>query len=67
MMAWPCPDIVKPTWPWVNTSEHPNPTTKIGSKMGAEFTENPKNAIPRQFSHIHLPPSVPSLDYPKVD
>ena len=34
------------TWPWVKTqfvplsapSEHPNPTTKIGSKMGGEFT-----------------------------
>ena len=23
-------------------SEHPNPTTKIGSKMGGEFTYQPK-------------------------
>ena len=29
-------------------SEHPNPTTKIGSEMGGEFTYN-QNGIPKRF------------------
>ena len=33
-------------WPWVKSpstpSERPNPTTKKGSKMGGEFTYQPK-------------------------
>ena len=29
-------------------SEHPNPTTKIGSKMGGEFT-CPRNGIRKRF------------------
>ena len=39
-------------WPWVkipnSPSEHPNLTTKIGSKMGGEFTD-PKNGISKRF------------------
>ena len=46
------------TWLWVKIqivprpSEHPNPTTKIGSKMGGEFTY-PKMA-PLVLTHSHI-------------
>ena len=33
-------------------SEHPNPTTKLGSKMGGEFTSQPK-WIPLVLTHSH--------------
>ena len=44
------------TWPWVKIkialSEHPNPTSKIGSKMGGEFTY-PK-MVPLVLTHSHM-------------
>ena len=41
-----------------NPCEHPNPTTEIGSNMGAEFTY-PKNGIPLVLTHSYLAPAPP--------
>ena len=42
-MVWPCQN------PNRTPSEHPNPTTKIGSKMGGEFTNPNQHGIPKRF------------------
>ena len=52
-------------WPWVkrskakipSPSEHPNTTTKIGSKMGGEF-----NSAPLVLTHSHVSTRCATVD-----